>query len=100
MWVHREAAEVLADPGATELTPGSIVWGRFRFDVTVSDKRPVIPLSPWAAVIPLGGRENPVVRSTTQEESKLVGAHAGRPWPAVELAGEVRWIPDSNPDLT
>lgn len=90
--------------------PGSAVWGRFRFESVVSDRRPVSPLSRWALVVPVaGGEREGIVRGATRDDRIAVpggrkrvfdalgeggvrGADRER-WPVVTLGAEVVWVP-------
>jgi tRNA(Ile)-lysidine synthase TilS/MesJ len=101
--VHREGAFCVIgierpasqqDPAAGELVPGSFTWGRFRFDVSVVDRVPVIPLSAWATVFPVRGSSVPRIRPATSEEAQSYGlSQFGASWPVVDLEGRLVWIP-------
>ncbi len=81
-------------PPVADLKPGPVEWGRFHFDVALIERLPVVPLSLWAAVIPVRTGSIATVRSAQPDEIRQAGARTqSGPWPAVDLDGELVWIP-------
>lgn len=93
---HTASARTLEAPGVTR-------FGGFRFEVTTTETRPLVPLSSWAFVA--GSGASLVVRAASDggtvagKEVASALSEAGIPaskradWPVVEWRGEAVWIP-------
>jgi len=98
-------------PGPVAMrVPGAGTWGGYRFEAAVTARRPVVPLSRWALVVPLAAGEDEVlVRAAGRTDRIAVpGGHkrvvaalaeggvepaAREGWPVVCLGDEVVWVP-------
>lgn len=109
-WIELRLARSLPPTAAVTVpVPGTVRWGRVRFETLILDRRPpVLPLSPAGLVMPLPPTEL-VVRGAQADDRVAVGgghkrvfdalAEAGVPavdrpgYPVVTVEGRVVWLP-------